>query len=252
MLHFAEETLLKQRQQILSNIENRKNMINTLINNNSELKQKQERLNLQIRGKLYYIISVFLFYSCLFLFYNKIKFIAQETELQLLDIETKRLQLLREKSIDTYKAVQWLSENQNIFSSTVHKPILLNINVKNAAYAKYLENIIPFRDLIAFVCENKRDMNMLLHHLRDEQKLQVNVVHSDPAKHVSMDPTVPLQHIKELGFTHYLVSLIEAPSTIMKYLISMYNLNNIPVGTSQVDNNIDHIPNNIRCYFSRK
>ncbi|XP_017753000.1 PREDICTED: structural maintenance of chromosomes protein 5 [Eufriesea mexicana] len=221
----SEETLLKQRQQILSNIENRKNMINSLINNNSELKQKQERLNLEIR--------------------------AQETELQLLDIETKRLQLLKERSIDTYKAVQWLNENQNIFSSTVHKPILLNINVKNASYAKYLENIIPFRDLIAFVCENKRDMNMLLHHLRDEQKLQVNVVHSDPTKHVSIDPIIPLQHIQDLGFTHYLASLIEAPSTIMKYLITMYNLNNIPVGTNQVDNNIDYIPNNIRCYFSQ-
>ena len=160
--------------------------------------------------------------------------------------------MLKERSIDTYKAVHWLRENRNKFSNAVHEPILLNINVKNAPYAKYLENIIPFRDLIAFVCEDKRDMNMLLHYLRDEQHLQVNVVHSDPTRHVSMDPIVPLHHIKQFGFTHYLVSLIEAPSTIMKYLVSMYNLNNIPIGKSQVDDHIDHIPNNIRCYFSRK
>lgn len=193
-------------------------------------------------------------FSCVFYYYfnNKIKFSAQETELQLLNIETKRLELLRERSIDTYKAVQWLRENQNKFSSTIHEPILLNINVKDASYAKYLENVIPFRDLIAFVCENKRDMNMLLHYLRDEQKLQVNVVHSDPMRNVSMNPAVPLHHIEQFGFTHYLVSLIEAPSIIMKYLVAMYNLNNIPVGTNQVDNNIDHIPNNIRYYFSGK
>lgn len=193
-------------------------------------------------------------FSCVFYYYfnNKIIISAQETELQLLNIETKRLELLREKSIDTYRAVQWLRENQNKFSSTVHEPILLNINVKDASYAKYLENVIPFRDLIAFVCENKRDMNMLLHYLRDEQKLQVNVVHSDPMRNVSMNPAVPLHHIKQFGFTHYLVSLIEAPNIIMKYLVTMYNLNNIPVGINQVDDNIDHIPNSIRYYFSGK
>ncbi|KAG9429029.1 structural maintenance of chromosomes protein 5 [Apis mellifera carnica] len=220
----SEENLIKKRQEILSNIENKRNIINMLTNKDSGLKQEEERLNLEIR--------------------------TQETELQLLNIETKRLELLRERSIDTYKAVQWLRENQNKFSSTVHEPILLNINVKDASYAKYLENVIPFRDLIAFVCENKRDMNMLLHYLRDEQKLQVNVVHSDPMRNVSMDPSIPLHHIKQFGFTHYLVSLIEAPSIIMKYLVTMYNLNNIPVGTNQVDDNIDHIPNSIRYYFS--
>ncbi|XP_043507403.1 structural maintenance of chromosomes protein 5 isoform X1 [Frieseomelitta varia] len=221
----SEEILIQQRQEIMSNIEKKRNIINMLTSQSSGLKQEEDRLNLEIK--------------------------SQETELQLLNIETKRLQLLKERSIDTYKAVHWLRENRNKFSNTVHEPILLNINVKNVPYAKYLENIIPFRDLIAFVCEDKRDMNMLLHHLRDEQHLQVNVVHSDPTRHVSMDPIVPLHHIKQFGFTHYLVSLIEAPSTIMKYLVSMYNLNNIPIGKSQVDDHIDHIPNNIRCYFSQ-
>ncbi|CAK9812836.1 Structural maintenance of chromosomes protein 5 [Anthophora plagiata] len=221
----SEETLTKQRQEILSNIENKRNIINMLTSKNLGIKQEEESVNLQIR--------------------------AQETELQFHNAEAKRLQLLREKSQDTYKAVQWLRENRNKFSGIVHEPILLNINVKDVSYAKYLENIIAFRDLIAFVCENKKDMNMLLYHLRDEQKLQVNVVHSDPQKHVSMEPNIPLERIQQFGFTHYLVSLIEAPSTIMKYLVSMYSLNNIPIGTNHVDDNIDHIPGNIRQYFSR-
>lgn len=148
--------------------------------------------------------------------------------------------------------MHWFRENRDKFTGIVHEPILLNINVKDASYAKYLENIIPFRDLVAFVCENKQDMNLLLQYLRDEKKLQVNAVHSDPEKHVSMTPYVPLQDIKQFGFTHYLVSLIEAPATIMKYLVSMYNLNNIPIGTNTVDDRIDQIPHNIRCFFSCK
>ncbi|XP_043597499.1 structural maintenance of chromosomes protein 5 [Bombus pyrosoma] len=221
----SEEILVKQRQEIISDIEKKRNIINMLVSQASESKQKEDQLNLEIA--------------------------SQEAELQALNIEAKRLQFLRERSVDTYKAVQWLRENRNKFSNMIHEPILLNINVKEASYAKYLENIFPFRDMIAFVCEDKQDMNMLLHYLRDEQNLQVNVVHSDPAKDVSMNPIVPLQHIKQFGFTHYLVSLIEAPSTILKYLVSMYNLNNIPIGKNQVDDNVDRIPNNIRCYFSQ-
>ena len=221
----SEETLTKQRQEALSNVEKQKSIINTLTNKNTALRQEEEHINLKIR--------------------------SQETELQLLNIDTKRLQLLREKSSDTYKAVQWLRGNHEKFSGKVHEPILLNINVKDASYAKYLESVIPFRDLVAFVCENKRDMNLLLQYLRDDQKLQVNAVHSDPTKHVSMEPHIPIQNIKQFGFTHYLVSLIEAPTTIMKYLVSMYNLNNIPIGTNHVEDSIDHIPNNIRYYFSR-
>ncbi|XP_015433616.1 PREDICTED: structural maintenance of chromosomes protein 5 [Dufourea novaeangliae] len=221
----SEESVKKQREETLANIDKYRSIISNLTSKNSVLKQEEEHANLEIR--------------------------AQETELQMLNIESKRLQLLRERSSDTYRAVHWLRENRDKFSGEVHEPILLNLNVKDASYAKYLESIIAFRDLIAFVCENKRDMNLLLHYLRDEQKLQVNAAHSDPMKLVSMEPPVPLAKITQFGFTHYLVSLIEAPSTIMKYLVTMYHLNNIPIGTNHVDDNIDHIPHNIRCYFSR-
>nr|XP_003704386.1 PREDICTED: structural maintenance of chromosomes protein 5 [Megachile rotundata] len=220
----SEETLTKLQQEITSLIDKQRSTIAMLTSKHSAMKQRDERLNLDVR--------------------------AQESELQLLNIDTKRLQLLRERSMDTYKAVQWLRENRNKFSGIIHEPILLNLNVKDVKYAKYLENVIPYRDLIAFVCENKKDMNLLLRCLRDEQKLQVNAVHSDPMKQVFMQPNVPLENIKQFGFTNYLVSLVEAPSTIMKYLVTMYNLNNIPIGTNRVDDNIDFIPHKISRYFS--
>lgn len=173
-----------------------------------------------------------------------------QVELQTLNIDVKRLELLKQRDINAYKAVLWLTENREKFSATVHQPMLLNINVKEASYAKYLENIIPFRDLIAFTCEDKQDMNLLLKYLRDQQKLQVNVVHSDPMKRISMQPNIPIENIKKFGFKYYLAELIEVPPSILKYLISMYQLNNIPVGTSEIENNTNYIPRSLSCYFS--
>lgn len=175
---------------------------------------------------------------------------ALQAEHQSLNIDAKRLELLRRKSIDAYKGVLWLRENRDKFSAPVHEPMLLSINVKDASYAKYLENVIMIRDLIAFTCESKHDMNLLISYLREQQRLQVNVVHSDPMKRVAMQPIVPIEDLQKFGFKHYLASLIEAPPTIMRYLVSMYNLNNIPVGTSAVEDNIENVPHNINCYFS--
>ncbi|XP_014480265.1 PREDICTED: structural maintenance of chromosomes protein 5 [Dinoponera quadriceps] len=175
---------------------------------------------------------------------------ALEAEYKSLNIDAKRMELLRRKSIDAYKGVLWLRENRDKFSGLVHEPMLLSINVKDASYAKYLENVIALRDLIAFTCENKRDMNLLISYLREQQKLQVNIVHSDPMKIVTMHPIIPIEEIQKFGFKHYLVSLIEAPSTLMKYLVTMYSLNNIPVGSNAVEDNTENIPRNIHCYFS--
>ncbi|XP_050458298.1 structural maintenance of chromosomes protein 5 [Cataglyphis hispanica] len=219
----TEESLIKQLQNIASNMEEHRRIMDNFTNKKNILKHEEENIGHEIR--------------------------AVQAEHQSLNIDVKRLELLKRVSPDAYKGVLWLKENRDKFSATVYEPMLLSINVKEASYAKYLENIIPFRDLVAFTCENKQDMNLLLRYLRDQQKLQVNAVYSDNTKKI-MPPNIPLQDIKQFGFKHYLVSLIEAPPVIMTYLVSMYQLNNIPVGNNEVENNTDRIPRSLSCYFS--
>ncbi|XP_012059137.1 PREDICTED: structural maintenance of chromosomes protein 5 [Atta cephalotes] len=220
----SEESLMEQMQNIAFNIEEHRKGIKNLTNKIITLKHEDENISREMR--------------------------AVQAELQTINIDVKRLELLKQRDVNAYKAVLWLKENRDKFSATVHLPMLLNINVKEASYAKYLENIIPFRDLIAFTCENKRDMNLLLKYLREQQKLKINVVHSDPMKRVTLQPNIPIENIQKFGFKHYLVELIEVPPSILKYLVSMYRLNNIPVGTNEIENNTNYIPRNLNCYFS--
>ena len=85
----------------------------------------------------------------------------QEREFQMgKNVEDKRLQILRSRSEDAYKGVLWLRSNKDKFSATVHEPMCMKINVKDGRYAKYFESQIAMRDLTAFVCEDKNDMNI--------------------------------------------------------------------------------------------
>lgn len=167
------------------------------------------------------------------------------------DIQNKRLEVLQRLSPDAYKGFLWLQSNRDKFSRPVHDPMILHINLKDREYAKYFENIIAVRDLTAFVCEDKSDMNLLMKYLRDQQKLQINVVHSDPNKELNSEPKIPLQNIQKFGFEHYLISLIDTPRTILNYLIINYSIQDIPIGSEQAAANLDHLPDAIRRFFTR-
>jgi hypothetical protein len=180
-------------------------------------------------------------------------FLVEEQNLNTVkDIDNKRLELLQKLSCDAYKGILWLRSNKNLFSKLIHEPMLLHINLKDAKYSKYFENIIPQRDLVAFICEDKNDMNLLVKYLLDQQKLKINIIHSDPNKDLSYLSHIPLHNIKKYGFEHYLISLIDAPNTILNYLISMYRINEIPIGNDKIALNLEQIPDSFFRFFSSK
>lgn len=54
----------------------------------------------------------------------------------------QRLEKLRERDPDTFKAVQWLEKNRDKFTGQVHEPVLLAMNLKDTNYASAIETIL--------------------------------------------------------------------------------------------------------------
>lgn len=72
MLYFTEEILVKQRQEIISDIEKKRNIINMLVSQASESKQKEDQLNIEIACKFY--LNYFILLKLLLLLLNRIKY----------------------------------------------------------------------------------------------------------------------------------------------------------------------------------
>ncbi|KAG4065304.1 hypothetical protein HA402_012746 [Bradysia odoriphaga] len=126
---------------------------------------------------------------------NKIK--------QMENSKNVKLELLRSRFNDVYKGVMWLRQNQSRFRGKVYEPMILEVtnfhpifgrstpctnstlifqlNVREG-YAKYFENLIPIRDVSAFMCENKDDMEKLFKCLRTDMKLEVNIISVKPVR----------------------------------------------------------------------
>ncbi|XP_076330468.1 structural maintenance of chromosomes protein 5-like [Tachypleus tridentatus] len=112
------------------------------------------------------------------------------------DVGCQRLEMLRRKNKSAYDAVIWLRENEQKYKRKIYEPVMLQINVKNPEWAKYVEAHIPFNDMIAFVCEDEEDLESFMKTLRDEQNLKINVVMAPKVSLDSFKAPVPIANFK--------------------------------------------------------
>jgi hypothetical protein len=58
------------------------------------------------------------------------------------NVRKQRLEKLKERDLDTYKAVEWLAKNRDRFTGNVYEPIVLEMNVKDPGYAGAIESVL--------------------------------------------------------------------------------------------------------------
>ncbi|KAL4709644.1 hypothetical protein ACJJTC_007375 [Scirpophaga incertulas] len=174
------------------------------------------------------------------LFQNKIR--------QLQDMDSKRLEVLRNYREDCYNAVVWLRENKEMFQEAVYEPMMLEIKFTDPKFARYLEATVSSRDLLAFTFESSRDMNLFMSQVRQRGLKLVNAVCS-PSGRLNV-PRNDITSLSYLGFYTYLVDTISAPDAIVKYLCKQYNIHRIPIGNEHTYNNSGKVPANITYFFT--
>ncbi|NXX42679.1 SMC5 protein, partial [Tricholaema leucomelas] len=142
---------------------------------------------------------------------------------------------------DTHTALMWLRKNKDKFKKIVCEPMMLEINMKDNRYAKYIENHISANDMRAFVFESQEDMEMFLLEMRDHQKLRVNAVCAPARSCAESLPSRPIEELHRYGFFSYLRELFDAPHPVMSYLCFHYRVHDIPVGTEKTRNMMERV-----------
>lgn len=161
----------------------------------------------------------------------------------------QRLRSLEQRHPDQYKAVMWLRSNLDMFEGRIYEPMILELNVPDPNHAKYFENTIALRDLLAFTCESKQDMSKLIDCLRIQQQLQISILYSPPAESCQFRSNEPISSYSGYGFFAYLLDLLEGPPAILNYLCRNYNIEKILIGTEKVNDFIESLPTSVRHFY---
>lgn len=154
------------------------------------------------------------------------------------DVSYKRLESLRTYSKDTYSAVMWLRNNQNVqFQDEIIEPCYISLKIKNNKYIKEVEGTMSFNLSTTFIVKNRQDFVKFAKIMKDEQGWGINII-----EHQSYDDydnkfennSVPdRRKIKDLGFDGYLIDFVEDRHEILEYLAHVGNFNSIPVYTNK-------------------
>ena len=165
------------------------------------------------------------------------------------NIKDQRMGLLQNVHRHAYQAAQWIDQNRHLFEGQVFLPMIVELEVINPHYAKYVENIIGFNDMIAIMCESKNDMKTVVDNCRKKKGLTVNVLQIDK----NVRPAVPNLDFNTLKrkcpqFDGYLSDFVRGPPEILNFLNHNKGFANIPVALENFDSST--VPAGITLYFT--
>lgn len=167
-------------------------------------------------------------------------------------IGDRKLELLRTRFDHAYRSVLWLRENRQLFAGRVYEPMVLELNVKDSRNAKYIEACVNQRDLIAFTCELKEDMELMHQKLRTEQRLNVNLIHSPAAQRLAYRAPRDIAELEPFGFHAYLIDMVDGPMPLLNALCKNSRLHSVPVGVDRTYDVAEEVPADVPLFFSGK
>ncbi|CAF1016796.1 unnamed protein product [Rotaria sordida] len=169
------------------------------------------------------------------------------------NVQETRLAKLQHQNPDAWKAVKWLRQNRMLFQKTIYEPMILSLNVNDSNMMKYVEFIIPKRDLLAmFIFEDTDDMELFIKECHEKQKL---VVHGSAIPSMSLEEfrreSMSINDLKKYGMVQYVLDTIQGPDPILRYLCQTIKIHTLPIANDSAMAQIDNITRDgrIRRFF---
>ena len=146
------------------------------------------------------------------------------------NVQDQRMDLLRQVDDKLYQITRWLDKNNHLFNGKIFPPMMLSLNAKKPEYINSIENLIPNKDLIAFICTDDRDITKFNDLVSRNFKYRANVLttpNSDIAYFLEQQDQNLLNY-----FEMFASDMFTGPPEILAYLYSQAHLHQIPVNCS--------------------
>lgn len=144
---------------------------------------------------------------------------------------------LKGVSIDTYKAWQWIKDNQREFKKEVFGPPAVTCTVKDPRMATRVEAVLQISDFKIITVQCREDFTKLQDELTKKQKLHDISIRTCTIDNLSSFKT-PLNddQLHELGLEHWAIDCLEGPPVVLAGLCQERYLHQTAISSSTVSN----------------
>ena len=232
------ENLKKSIEPLVNELEEAKAELENVQENENRLKLEQEKLNkdMEVLGSKGFELDQVITRSR-----NELAAIERKLN-EMRNVRNEKLNKLQQRARNAFMATKWLEQNKQMFKGEVYEPIVLYLNLKSPHYAKYVEHLIPFRDLTTmFLFERSDDMHLFLSEVRDKQNLIVHAALVPNYRLDSFQAPTSIDNLKRFGFKSFVREILSAPEPILVYLCLYSNIHQVPIGDENTQKNISNI-----------
>lgn len=159
----------------------------------------------------------------------------EERRLENLDSQSGRQEAkLQKLSADSYKAYQWMVDNQDKFENEVFGPPLISCSVTDPKYANAVESLLQKTDFTAFTVQNRNDFRTMQRVFIREMGLHDITLKTSSAPLSSMKAPVSNEELRRLGFDGWAKDFIAGPEPVIASLCSENRLHQTPVSLRDI------------------
>lgn len=136
---------------------------------------------------------------------------------------------LQKMSNDSYRAWQWIKENQHQFENQVFGPPIIECSIDNPRYADAIETLFQKNDLIAFTAQSRNDFRKLQRALCSERKFHDISIRTCSTPLSDFHPPIPDGQLRALGFDGWAKDFLTGPDPVLAMLCSENRLHLTPL-----------------------
>lgn len=168
---------------------------------------------------------------------RELKELISEEERRLENLDSRSGQQeakLQKLSADSYKAYQWMVENQDKFENEVFGPPIITCSVTDPKYANAVESLLQKSDFTAFTVQNRNDFRTMQRVFIREMGLHDITLKTSSAPLSSMKHPLSIEELRRLGFDGWAKDFITGPEPVIASLCSENRLHQTPVSLRDI------------------
>ncbi|KAL8768531.1 MAG: hypothetical protein Q9203_005652 [Teloschistes exilis] len=137
---------------------------------------------------------------------------------------------LKSASFDTFRAWEWIKQNQGEFEKHVFGPPIVECSVTDLDYVDQLETLLQKTQMLTITCQTKNDFKKLSSILHDRLRLaEINLQHMDGALN-EFQPPIERHELARYGLSGWALDYMTGPEPVMAMLCANARLERAGLG----------------------
>jgi hypothetical protein len=127
---------------------------------------------------------------------------------------------LKQISLETATAWEWVQANQDKFEKEVYGPPLISCSIKDSRYTDAVESLINANDFLTITPQTDADFKLLQDQLLGTMGFAEMPIRKGDGSGINNRPSIPKEEMQRLGLDGWALDFIDGPEAVLSMFVA--------------------------------